>query len=259
MAARTLRAQKRPVIKKVDHMRAEMRSVTALRIGKTVLILAGCDRIGDRALPDLWVLDPISVVSELRSLNTGRTDTDLRGMLNLTRIGVIGQSFGGVASTRFCNLAPVCLASINMDGTDRAAFGERLERPHRPYFSDGGGLIADIIRDGGASDDTTRALIRQIVPDQEIHEIHPLISARQQDPFVLTLKDITQQGFVLGWLGTHDFRPGKKRRYAALAQASIAFLDSYFKPRETRTANPRLCRALKTTANMRADHAQSCD
>jgi dienelactone hydrolase len=55
------------------------------------------------------------------------------GRLDLTRIGVLGHSMGGVASAAFCAKDNRCRAALNLDGSPQ--YGDLIDRPStRPFL-----------------------------------------------------------------------------------------------------------------------------
>ncbi len=64
---------------------------------------------------DIWVDDTLFVMDELEIIN--QTDSSFSGKMDLSRLGLLGHSFGGAVASRISILDNRCKAAINMDGT----------------------------------------------------------------------------------------------------------------------------------------------
>jgi dienelactone hydrolase len=88
-------------------------------VAKEVESLPSNDR-----LAQIWADDIKTVVKQLTELD-GSLASPFYHRLELTRLGVIGHSFGGVAAAQYCIAEPTCAAGINMDG---ALWGDAPKR-----------------------------------------------------------------------------------------------------------------------------------
>jgi dienelactone hydrolase len=81
-------------------------------------------------LAHIWAEDVASVLKRLRELDADPASLFFR-KLELTRIGVMGHSFGGVAAAQFCMAEPACAAGMDLDG---ALAGDAPKRGIRAPF-----------------------------------------------------------------------------------------------------------------------------
>jgi predicted dienelactone hydrolase len=76
-----------------------------------------------------WVADIGFAIDRLEEMNAAGP---FAGRMDLSRIGVIGHSFGGAASWQACLVEPRCRAGVNLDGLQ---LGDMLDRPvGRPFM-----------------------------------------------------------------------------------------------------------------------------
>jgi dienelactone hydrolase len=64
----------------------------------------------------IWVDDTRFLMDELENIQRGAGESLLAGKLDMTRLGIFGQSFGGVTAVQVCSVDDRCQAGINMDG-----------------------------------------------------------------------------------------------------------------------------------------------
>ncbi len=72
--------------------------------------------IQSRNRADARALDLLFALRQLDRLNTGRPATDIRGHLDLTRVGAFGHSRGGLAAAEACKREPRLRGCLNYDG-----------------------------------------------------------------------------------------------------------------------------------------------
>jgi predicted dienelactone hydrolase len=68
-----------------------------------------------RILGQTWVGDLRFLMDQAERINTGEITSPLKGMLDLSRMGVFGHSTGGGATAEVCYLDPRCKAGLTMD------------------------------------------------------------------------------------------------------------------------------------------------
>lgn len=96
---------------------------------------------------DIWTQDSAFVVNELEKMDRG--DGQFAGMLDTSRLGVFGHSFGGATAARFCLADGQCKAGLNMDGSQ---FDDPRDwkGPNPPFMmvssGDNPGMNGDLIR-----------------------------------------------------------------------------------------------------------------
>lgn len=71
----------------------------------------------DRLISEVWVKDARFVLDELTKLNEADSDELLSGKLDLSRVGMMGHSFGGANAAQTLLADDRFKAGINMDGT----------------------------------------------------------------------------------------------------------------------------------------------
>lgn len=80
-------------------------------------------RLANRLLP-IWVEDIQLVVDQLQKLNAEDPTGKFTHRLDMKRLGIFGQSFGGAQALQFCHDDARCKAGINLDG---APFGNVIQ------------------------------------------------------------------------------------------------------------------------------------
>lgn len=79
----------------------------------------------------IWVADLQFALDQLSLINKGDPEGRLTGKLDLSRVGIVGHSFGGAAATSLCRIDPRVKCGVNMDGP---LYGERQEVPFDKPF-----------------------------------------------------------------------------------------------------------------------------
>ncbi len=64
----------------------------------------------------VWLEDRRRFFDVLDDLQTGARPSPFRGRLDLSRIGLLGMSFGGATAVEACHREPRCGAAVNLDG-----------------------------------------------------------------------------------------------------------------------------------------------
>jgi predicted dienelactone hydrolase len=79
-----------------------------------------------------WTADIAFVLDRLERLNTSDASDKFMGRLDMTRVGVFGDSFGGAQAAQFCHDDSRCKAGIDIDGRP---FGSVIrEGIYRPFM-----------------------------------------------------------------------------------------------------------------------------
>jgi creatinine amidohydrolase/Fe(II)-dependent formamide hydrolase-like protein/dienelactone hydrolase len=81
------------------------------------------------AAVDRWVADTRAVVDEIVRLASSTSGSRYAGRLDLSRLGAIGHSMGGVASAAYCARDTRCRGAVNLDGSPQ--YGDLIDRPSR--------------------------------------------------------------------------------------------------------------------------------
>lgn len=63
----------------------------------------------------IWTEDTRFLIDELESIQAGDRQSLLAGKLDMARLGIFGQSFGGVTAVQVCSVDDRCQAGINLD------------------------------------------------------------------------------------------------------------------------------------------------
>ena len=63
----------------------------------------------------IWTDDTLFLVDELEDIQAGERGSLLVGKLDMSRLGIFGQSFGGVTAVQVCSVDDRCQAGINLD------------------------------------------------------------------------------------------------------------------------------------------------
>jgi predicted dienelactone hydrolase len=63
----------------------------------------------------IWTDDTLFLVDELEDIQAGERVSLLVGKLDMSRLGIFGQSFGGVTAVQVCSVDDRCQAGINLD------------------------------------------------------------------------------------------------------------------------------------------------
>ncbi len=63
----------------------------------------------------IWTEDTRFLIDQLERFQAGKGRTIFVGKLDMTRLGIFGQSFGGVTAVQVCSLDDRCRAGINLD------------------------------------------------------------------------------------------------------------------------------------------------
>lgn len=83
----------------------------------------------------IWTDDTIFLIDELERIQVGDRDSMLTGKLDMTRLGVFGQSFGGVTAVQVCMVDDRCRAGISLDsGLPRDYTGRTADTPLKQPF-----------------------------------------------------------------------------------------------------------------------------
>jgi predicted dienelactone hydrolase len=83
----------------------------------------------------IWTDDTRFLMNELESIQAGERESLFVGKLDMTRLGIFGQSFGGVTAVQVCSVDDRCQAGINLDGglpSDYA--GRAIDSPLKQPF-----------------------------------------------------------------------------------------------------------------------------
>jgi len=82
-----------------------------------------------------WTDDTIFLIDELERIQAGERDSLLTGKLVLSRLGVFGQSFGGVTAVQVCSVDDRCQAGISLDaGLPRDYTSRTADSPLKQPF-----------------------------------------------------------------------------------------------------------------------------
>jgi len=109
----------------------------------------------------IWTDDTLFLINELESIQAGERQSLLVGKLDMARLGIFGQSFGGVTAVQVCSVDDRCRAGINLDAGlpgdyTRRAIDFHLKQPFMFMLNEGAGYIRSRIL--GTLETTTYAV-----------------------------------------------------------------------------------------------------
>jgi dienelactone hydrolase len=189
---------------------------------------------------NLWVEDTQFVLEQLQEINSGAIESNLQGIFDLSKIAATGHSFGGATARHFCNREINCLASINMDGSSFARYGDNITKPYLVYRGEAEARVQALVRNDVQMSDLDR---QQAIDKTELDAYivnHADINAALDDLYILRLKT-DHMGFILGWLDLHDDGLGKSVLHSILEESSLHFLNRYLKPDQKLDSEQKLC------------------
>ncbi len=83
----------------------------------------------------IWTDDTRFLMDELESIQAGEMESLLAGKLDMTRLGIFGQSFGGVTAVQVCSVDDRCRAGISLDsGLPKDYVGRTVDSPLEQPF-----------------------------------------------------------------------------------------------------------------------------
>lgn len=171
-----------------------------------------------------WTSDIAFVLDQLARLNNADSTGKFAGRLDMTRVGVIGHSFGGATALQFCHDDSRCTAGIDLDG---APLGKVIrEGIHQPFMF----LLSDHSRESGPESPKIMANIQSIY-DRLPVDGRLRISIRGGNHFIFSddgalLKSRVMRG-VLQVFG--KLRIDGRRQLAVTAYCVHSFFDAYLK------------------------------
>ena len=215
-------------------------------------------KVGRQEHRDLWVEDTHFVLNQLKQINSGEIDSNLKGIFDLSKLAASGHSFGGAIASRFCNQEINCLASINIDGA--TVLEQQVKSPNLIFRSEPKAYIEDIIRNGGdeyKDDEAKDKVINSLKQSLHLNN-HAEIQAAQSDLYILSLKNTSHSDFVMGWFDLHTSGLGKSVLHTILEQSSIEFLNYNLKSAQHPDAKQKLCQQLIDEDNLIMEYAEAC-
>ena len=92
---------------------------------------------------EIWNSDNRFLLDRLADLNKHDPDKMFQGRLDMTKVGVMGHSFGGATAAESCNRDPRCKAGVDLDGQ---LYGEiintGIKRPFMFLLADHSGTLS---------------------------------------------------------------------------------------------------------------------
>jgi predicted dienelactone hydrolase len=84
-----------------------------------------------------WTSDSAFVLDRLQEMNSADAPNKFKGRLDMTRVGIVGHSFGGAAAALFCRDDSRCRAVIDLDGAPLGNIVQSgIDRPFLFLLSD---------------------------------------------------------------------------------------------------------------------------
>jgi predicted dienelactone hydrolase len=82
----------------------------------------------------IWTEDTLFLINELESIQAGERESTFVGKLDLTRLGILGVSFGGTTTVQVCSVDDRCQAGVNLDGGLPKGYGVPMDSPLKKPF-----------------------------------------------------------------------------------------------------------------------------
>ena len=83
----------------------------------------------------IWTDDTRFLMNELERIQAGERESLLGGKLDMARLGIFGQSFGGITAVQVCAIDDRCQAGINLDGGLPSGYtGQAINYPLKQPF-----------------------------------------------------------------------------------------------------------------------------
>jgi dienelactone hydrolase len=171
-----------------------------------------------------WTGDTAFVLDRLEQLNNADASGKFTGRLDMSRVGILGHSFGGAAAAQFCHDDSRCRAGIDLDGAPHGSVIQ--EGLHQPFLF----VLSDQMH-------STDAETRQVLADfQSIYDHTPAegrlrITIRGANHFLFSddgalLKSHIVMGTLrrLGLVGIDG-----RRQLAVTTYCVRSFFDAYLK------------------------------
>jgi predicted dienelactone hydrolase len=176
-------------------------------------------------LQSAWTADVGFVLDRLTRWNGSVDSGQLMGRLDMTRVGVLGHSFGGATAAEFCSQDARCKAGIDIDGSLHGSVIR--EGIHKPFMF----LVS------GQGDFSTDAEVRQIKADiQSVYDRlppngRPYVSIRGANHFTFTDDGaLLKSGIIRGALRTFGVLGMDGRRQLVVTAYCVrSFFDAYLK------------------------------
>jgi predicted dienelactone hydrolase len=170
---------------------------------------------------ETWTADNRFVLDRLVDLN--KHDEMFQGRLDMTKVGVIGHSFGGATAAQFCNREPRCKAGVDLDGQ---LYGEIINTGiNRPFMF----LLADHLGSLSGEDQRIAAELKAIyehsAPGREYVTLRDSGHFNFSDKCLLLTGTVPRQSNTIGKID------GRRGLVAAAACIST-FFDVHLKGEE---------------------------
>jgi predicted dienelactone hydrolase len=83
----------------------------------------------------IWTDDTLFLINELEGIQAGERESLFVGKLDMTRLGIFGQSFGGVTAVQVCMVDDRCRAGISLDSGLPSDYASRaIDSPLKQPF-----------------------------------------------------------------------------------------------------------------------------
>lgn len=209
------------------------------RVAKFVDVLGASSRgvpgpnskMTSQQLIDVWSRDVQFVTDQLEKLNRGEIDSPFKGALDMTKLGIMGHSFGGATASNICRIDPRFKAGLNMDGflSDRGE-SNAVNVPFM-YFMAGRFLTtAESLKQAGVPQERADYMMAGV------KRIEDAAKANRNDSYLLVLKGSRHETFTdmplyspyLGLFGMGSDIPAT-RSVPLINVYTVAFFDRYLR------------------------------
>lgn len=191
---------------------------------------------------DWRAADAVFVLNQLEKLANGKPASQFKGRLDLTRIGALGHSIGGVAAAQFCQIDQRFKACLNLDGHVRSLplFPDSDGKgPRQPFM-----IFEDVLpepTDQQLADwKTTREKVKE-AREKVRNRVAELLKSVKSGSYRITIsgsrhQSFSDEPFIYG-SSDANVKAANLRRAEIICLYTLAFFDQHLKNRNSNLLN----------------------